>query len=409
MAWTAITDIPARTSDMSSMYADVNDLQTNIERLQEKIETIGGNGDAAPASDIETLAGDVSDVAGDLSDLEDRVEDLENATTSAKSTITKNAGGFWFDVIWKDTDEIIIKKKDAHGIGAWIGVVLNDGTYIESTSDITVKYDTPANSGHILDGITAKLASSRLRLWAYENSGGSLAFGLTFIPKTTFSNNNPTNSLTLGQVNSQNIGYLFPANANLLVWSSGSKFETWLYNTTGGHTPAGACYVSSRNATTLTLDGNLAVSDFSASDYVMQIDNFKPLQVSDGNIASAIGAKGYLDTGITLYTDGSANLYQFTISDGWFMFTDIGADWTGFTYASGIVLILEAPPDADILKAYWDQTGVNPSKWKYYNATNYNQVLNSAGIIIPYELHVKHGIADTVCGAWYLQGYKIKK
>lgn len=237
-----------------------------------------------------------------------------SALVSAREKLTTDAGGRWCDWVWKDGDEIICRRKAGDGQAAFIGVVLHDGTYIEKTdADITVKYDIPANGGDIGDGITGKLNNEWFIPWFYKKSDGTLGIVLTWMPRTTFSNNNPTNTLTLNQINGQNIGLLFSPDADLLVWNASAKFETWLYNTTDGHTPTGACSVSSRIATALTLDGNLSVANFSANDFVVQLNNFKPLQISDGAICSAIGTRGYRDSGIRIMSDGAGAIRQFYI------------------------------------------------------------------------------------------------
>lgn len=267
-------------------------------------------------------------------------------TVAAKQReeITRNAGGFWGDVYYEDADEINIKVKSIHGMTPWIGVVLNNGKYIELTSDYNLVLGQPGAGGHILDGITATLNNEWYIIWGYENAGGTLSFGFTWMPRTTFSTNNPTDTLALNQVNTQDIGLLFNPGANLLVWNASTKFETWRYNTAGGSTPTGECYVDSRVAATLTLDGALGVNNFSANDHVIQLDNFKPLAVDDGLVVDVIGTRGYRDTGLRIRTDGSGNIYEFFVRGNMFYWPTSRAGITAGALAVHNVSLL-CPPD----------------------------------------------------------------
>ena len=258
-------------------------------------------------------------------------------TVAAKQReeITRNAGGFWGDVYYKDADEINIKVKSVHGMTPWVGVILNNGKYLELTSDFNLVLGQPGAGGHILDGITATLNNEWYIIWGYETAGGALSFGYTWMPCTTFSTNNPTDTLALNQVNTQDIGLLFNPGANLLVWNASTKFETWRYNTAGGSTPTGECYVDIRVATMLMLDGALAVNNFSANDYVIQLDNFKPLAVDDGLVVDVIGSRGYRDTGIRVRTGAAGAIMQFSIHGKRFYFTN-GDGSVDYARASGL-------------------------------------------------------------------------
>lgn len=336
MAWLNITD---RTGADPNASAD-------IDQLMEDIRVVAGNGVAAPPDDC--------------TGLDARVTVLEGTTITAKEHYTRVHGGQHYRLLWKDADEVVLKPEHAQGLGAWIGVVLNDNKYLESTTDITLKYDTPANSGHIIDGITAKLASVFLRVWLYEDSGGALAGAFTLVPSTTFSNANPTNTLTLNQVNGQDIGYLFPEDAHLIIWQDADEWENPLAWQNAGAITYDATKdkpkVSSRTATVLTLGANLENNNFTASSTVKQVDGFKPLQVSDGDIASAISTRGYLDTGWVLRTDVSGNIIQFTIMNDEFHYVngsggadyavDQGLDYTVINSgAYGNMILAHVPVD----------------------------------------------------------------
>ena len=232
-------------------------------------------------------------------------------TAFARKEFVQSAGGWWADIIWVNSTTVRIAPKTINGQTAFIGVILNNGKYIETTTALTKTLAPAGSGGAIIDGITAVLNNAWYIPWFYENSTGDLDVGFTWMPHTTFSNNNPTTSLTLNTVNSQNIGYLFSTSANLGLWEASTKLEFPYYNTTGGYTPTGGKTVSSRNATTITLNAACAVTNFLANDYVYQVDNFQPLSVADGNIVSVIGTRGYKDSGVRVLTDSSAHILEF--------------------------------------------------------------------------------------------------
>lgn len=333
-------------------------------------------------------------------------------TKEPEQYITELAGGFWGDVIWSSATDVIIRPKSKDGCTAFIGAVLNDGTFLKLTTDYTIQL---THAGGSADGITSHLNNEFYVIWAYETVGGTLGFCLTWMPKTTFSTNNPTSTLTLNQVNSQNIGLLFNPNANLLVWNSSAKFETLLYNTAAAaYTPTGACYLASRTDTVLTLDGNLAVANFSANDYVVQLDGFKPLAVDDGLIIDIIGTRGYKDTGIRIRTDGSGAILTFSIIGDKLYYNGAGSDTYGFSdpgsvSASYAVYRLSYVPcdktpisrahgtNTDmLLKMYYATYGFTISRSTTYD---YHNVIIDAMSV--------HGLLCVAYGEWYIMGYSI--
>lgn len=346
-----------------------------------------------------------------------------SATTDFRKEFVRINGGQWFDLIWKDADEVVFKCKGGGGFTPFVGAILpNTGTFLYSETDIIFKYDTPANSGHIIDGITAKLNNCFQRLYFYEDSGGLLAVGSTLMlgaaGDCTITDTNPTTELTLAQVNSQNIGYLFPVGARLVVWGSTTKFETPLYNTTGGYLPTGDLCVASRTATILTLDAALGVPNFSSGNYIYQVDGFKPVQVSDGAIASVIGTRGYKDTGIALRTDGSANIYPFHVSqDGNEFYYDNGSGAASYELNTGLgsyagttayanYRMLFVPPDkCGIIAAYF----ANQSFYTKPYYQTYGDARTLVSAILKDETCILHGIfshKNNVSGATILQrGY----
>lgn len=258
--------------------------------------------------------------------------------TSARELYVRYHGGFHGDIVWKDSDEIVIKCKHVNGLGAWIGVFLNDNTYVELMSDYTIKYDTPANSGHILDDITAKLNNEWFIVWAYQDTYGSLSFGITWMPNYLLDTANPTNVLTPHQINGQDACYLVPVGAHLALFQDTDEWETPLAWQNAGAITYDATKdkpkVAGRNATTIMLGANLENNDFTHNTAIYQVDGFKPLQVSDGNVASAIGANGYKDIGFRFRTDGSGNIYKFMISGDEFIYIN-GSGAASYTSAQG--------------------------------------------------------------------------
>lgn len=321
--------------------------------------------------------------------------------------------GFWGDVWYKDADEIIIKPKSINGL-SWIGACLNDGTYLESSTAITAKLAIPGASGHIVDGITAVLNSSIYALWLY-NSGGTLTPAFTLLPITTFSNANPTNTLTLGQINAQDAGFIFPVGAHVVVWQDTNEFEApYFYSIDAGaatvDVTADKPKVSSRTSTVLTLGENLTNATFTAGSTVYQVDGFKPLQVSDGLIASAIGDRGYMDTGIRIRTDASGNIMPFTIIDGEFYYDDgNGAD---FAYHAGLESIsltnafvnhrtLFVPPDkCGIIYYYISASGEVLTKpyYRTYGESSHYQGTFATSVLLKHETRIQHGILSVFAG-----------
>ena len=275
----------------------------------------------ATNSEISTIAEKTVPAADDMHIIEDAAASnakkmVKNKNLlSWKELITLQNGGFWGDIVWKDADEIIIVPKWKSG-AAWVGALMNDGSYLESTSAITVKYDTPANGGNIIDGITAKLNNEFFILWAYD-AAGTLAFGLTWMPNFTLKTANPTSVVTPNQINSQDACFLVPVGAEIALFQDYDEWETPLAWQNAGaitYNPArGKPVVTTRDATTITLGASLDNTDFTVGTLVYQVSGFKPLQIADGAIAAEIGTRGYSDTGFRFRTDGSGNILQFNV------------------------------------------------------------------------------------------------
>lgn len=335
MAW---SNLGTKTDAVDTFAA------ADVNTLMENIRVVAGNGNNAPSDDCTSL--------------DSRVTVLEGGGLGEYAAKTLAEGGFWGDIVWQDADQIQIKAKPADGLSPFVGAYLNDGSFIRLSvsTDFIFKYDTPANSGHILDGITAKLNNEWFILWAYKDSGNALAFGSTWMPQCTSTAANPTKTVTTAQVNGQDIGYLFPVGAHVALWQDTDEYETPLYYSNvslGAYSPtASACVVSSRVSTNIVLSENLRNADFTNKTIVYQVDGFKPLNVSDGNVAAAIGANGYRDTGFRFITDGSGNIIRFEKRNDLILFV-ISSDYN-FSYTAtktNYRMNLYCPPDCNIIYA----------------------------------------------------------
>lgn len=336
--------------------------------------------------------------------------------TDPKFRITMHTPhGFHGDVLWRSATQIQIKPKPRDG-QLFTGAILNDGSdggFLSLTTDRVVDITAAGNEG-ILDGVT-RIADSWYRLVAFMGSDEALHFGLSWMAKTTFSNNNPTNALTLNTVtpvggSATNIGMLFAIGGRLVVWNGSSKFETPLYYSGGSldATRDKPKVKSTRTATSLTLEDNLSVANFSANDTVYQVDGWKPLQVSDGLISSAIGKRGYMDTGIRIRTDASGNILPFIIIGDEFYFVNGDNASAGYAIDTGLgsftasasevnYRCLHVPPDkCGIILAYVyaGQVRTKPYWCTYSEAMFYTSVYG--GVLLKHDSRINHGILNIV-------------
>lgn len=309
--------------------------------------------------------------------------------------------GFWGDVIYYSTTTLHVIPKYISG-QSWIGVILNNGEYIESTTAITV------TTSDRLDGITNIVTGGMYILYAYKDSGNLLDFAFGWMPSTTFSNANPTNSLTLNTVETQNIGYLFPVDCHLVLWQDNDEWETPFmeWNVTAGtYNPSkDTPKVASRTATALTLTGNLENTNFTASSVVYQADNFKPLQISDGAIASAIGTRGWSDTGLRFYFNLSDTLQPFHISDDVFMYLPSEAGGINWSWDQELIeafddssssfrtsRVTKLPVDKDYIVSALSSTTSTLEIKPYYTLSYGTCLVRNNGSTI-YGVLAKHGI-----------------
>ncbi len=337
------------------------------------------------------------------------VDSTVSALISYKQKKTYNTKyGFWGDVWYKDADEIVIKPKCENGL-SWIGAVLNDNTYLESTAAITAKLAAPGASGHIGDGITAVLNSALYKLWLWNNAG-TLTPMFTYAPLTTFSNANPTNALTLGQINAQDIGKLFPVGAHVVVWQDGNEFETpYFYSVDGNYATATIDVtadkpkVASTTTTVLTLGANLTNATFTAGSTVYQVDCWKPQQV-DGTLAT--GTSGYLDTGIYILTTAAGAIQSFAIIGSEFYFTD-GTGAADYAHNTGLETftvgtsyndfrLTKTPPDKCAIFSTYDgnsQYVYTKPYWTTFGEQMYGAIAAGLDNTVKHELKMMHGIA----------------
>lgn len=340
------------------------------------------------------------------------VSDIETIQ-QLKTRLTGANGGFWGEFVWKDADEIIVKPVGADGIDPFIGVILNDGTFLESSSSMTRQLAPSGSGGDILDGITAVLNNEWYIPWFFNN-GGSLDLGFTWMPSTTFSNANPTSLLTLNQVNSQDIGLLFNPDSHLTIYQDANEWEALNGYQDGGAITADltrdAPKVQSRTSTVITLGAILDNATFTASSYVFQVDNFKPLAVDDGLIVDSIGSSGYKDSGIRIRTDGSGNIYNFTIYNDMFIYINGSgsADYDSIqghetVSGAGVIRSTFVPPDK-IGYMNGGSSGSDQTVLAYW--CDYGTQYGYARIPVRYA-EFKHGLIGLGSGDWYVRGYVI--
>lgn len=312
------------------------------------------------------------------------------------------------DVWYQDADEIIIKPKYING-SPLLSAYFSDKSYLEQTTNITAKLAAPGAGGHIGDGITAVLNSALYKLWLWNNAGAITPM-FTYAPLTTFSNANPTNTLTLGQINAQDIGKLFPVGAHVVVWQDGNELETpYFFSQDGGATTvdvtADKPKVASTTTTVLTLGEALTNATFTAGSTVYQVDGWKPLQL-DGTLAT--GTSGYLDTGIYIPTTAAGAITPFVIIGNEFHYTD-----TAHVYSDGYGRVATTtglanyrmtyvPPDKCGIIAY-DMGGTGAIKTKpYYVATGEESYFwnnSAATILLREDSRMLHGILSCMASA----------
>ncbi len=333
--------------------------------------------------------------------------------TDPKFRITAHTpNGFHGDVFWRSATQMQIKPKPKDG-QLFTGAILNDGTdggFLSLTADSVLDITT-AGDGGILDGIT-RLANSWYRIVAYSGSDETLKFGLSAMLSVQFTNNNPTAALTLAQLTpvggaATDIGLLFPVGGRLALWNASAKFETPLFYSGGAldATRDKPKVKSDRSATSLTLVDNLSIANFSANDIVYQVDGWKPLQYTDGLIASAIGDRGYMDTGIRILTDASGNILPFIIIGNEFYFCNgtgaadyaqntgletftIGTSYTNFRAT-------KLPPDKHGIFSTYDANSqyiYTKPYWATYGEQMYGAVSAGPDNIVKSELKMMHGI-----------------
>jgi hypothetical protein len=300
---------------------------------------------------------------------------------------TINSGGFWGDVIWGSSSTIIIKPKTING-NSWIGSYLSDGTYLEDT---TSDYITVTLDATTLDAIGAVQNNSFYWPCAYKDSSGNLTFDFMFMPSTTISASNPTNDVSLTQLNSKDIRSLYPVGAEVCIWESTSKFETPIYDTTGAsYTPIStdmqvASYPASNQ---IRLNANLTVANFTSPTAICYLVNgFQPIDCTTEAINSDIGSRGWSDTGIRIHTDGSGNILPFRIKDHVFYYTD-GTGAADYVYNAGLQTF-------NFTGAYSTQRSVNTPPDKTMVAI----VRFSAQSIIIRNFYETYGVAFWDCAA----------
>ncbi len=338
----------------------------------------------------------------------DYINDSIPTLATYNEDITKAAKYKWLGEVWyKDADEIVIKPMCING-SPLLSAYFSDGSFLEQTTAITAKLAVPGASGHIGDGITAVLNSALYKLWLWNNAG-TLTPMFTYAPLTTFSNANPTNALTLGQINAQDIGKLFPVGAHVVVWQDGNEFETpYFYSVDGNYATATIDVtadkpkVASTTTTVLTLGANLTNATFTAGSTVCQVDCWQPLQI-DGTLAT--GTSGYLDTGIYILTTAAGAIQAFEISGDEFYFVD-GTGAADYAYNTGLETftvgtsysdfrVTKLPPDKSGIFSTYDgnsQYVYTKPYWVTFGEQMYGAIAAGLDNTVKRELKMLHGI-----------------
>jgi hypothetical protein len=235
--------------------------------------------------------------------------------------------GLWADVLWASTTTIIISPKSINGY-KWIGCILNDGTYLESSTAITVTLNTST-----LDGLGAIQVSQWYILYGYKKaSDGTLGFNFGYMPYASVASSTTTTDIKLTQINSQNPNTLFPVGSGFVIWKDGTHFMTPWYDTTGAiyNPSANICYVGSYSGADIIPAGTLPFTPDNTYK-IYGVDGFQPINCTTGAINTVIGSNGWLDTGIRIYSNTSSQIQSFYLTSDKFLFMngkDAGADLT---------------------------------------------------------------------------------
>lgn len=258
-----------------------------------------------------------------VNSIDSRVTALEAAASEYKEKMTDANGGEWFDVKFISTTQVALLPKEKGGF-SWMAKRLNDGSYIEDTtsSSLTRTLDTTT-----LDGIGAKQNNSKYEIIVFENSSGDFDFDFMFWPETTISAANPTNDITLTQLNGNDIRSLYPVGEEVGMWQPGApaSFEVPDWDTTGvTYTPTSTDMevASYPAANQIRLSANLTVTNFTTATICYLLDGLQPIDCTTETIHTDIGARGWDNTGITIRTDGSGNIIKFIVNEEDFLYDD---------------------------------------------------------------------------------------
>jgi hypothetical protein len=359
-----------------------------------------------------------------ISALSSRLASFYDAAMTSKAQITRNNGGFWGEIYWKDATHVYVYPKTHSGY-SWVGAILNDGTYLELTSTYTINTALTGDGG-LLDGVGSIKNSTFYVIWAYKGAGGALQFGLTYMPNTTLAAGSPTTSLTVATP----LGLGFPVGAQIALFQSATQWETILaYQNGAAPVPTfmnAPATVASHAATTIGLNGTLNVTNFpNTTTQVYQIGNFMPIDQTTGAVSATIGARGYLDTGIRVRTDAAGNIYNFMIDGNEFCYINGtgAADSDGYgsysdTSSFSVYRLTYCPPDkAPILyidtpaflaysmgistAAYWATYGGTSSRISYTSRYMLTNTKSRHGL---FQEKYLAGAANTI----YTRGYLLK-
>lgn len=337
-------------------------------------------------------------------DLDTRIAALEAASAGFRNRATIANGGRWYEEVWVSNTEMALKPKTLNG-QTWMGQILSDGTYIEDTTSSALTRTLDATT---LDGIGAVQNNSWYWSCVFKNSSNEFDWDFMFMPSTTISVSNPTNDISLTQINGQDIRSLYPVGANVAIWESTTKFETQDYDTTGAtYTPASPDMkvLSYQAANQVRLTASLTVANFTSPTAICYlVDGFQPIDCTTEAIAAVISSRGWADSGVRLRTDGSGDIINFVIENGEFMYDNgsgaaeyiiqAGTGWGIFPLTTLYVnyFLSYSPPDKKPLIAFFQGNNYVSCK-RYYQSYGQTVWYSNSGVNITRLSMPKHSIA----------------
>lgn len=204
----------------------------------------------------------------------------------------------WFDPVWStsSTTTLYLYPKSSGDGAPWIGVITDDGKYIENTSAKYLTATLVGGAGNNIDELSI-VSPAAYRLYAYSNAG-TLGFKFFYMPKATISNfNNGTNTYTISAP--IGIGAMFAqTGAQLVHWVDSSHWATpYAWQNGGAITEDLANFPTTMTVVSAT-SGTVVISVtpgyYSNTGSIWLVSGFKPCKYDGTPFAYP-----YCDTGIS--------------------------------------------------------------------------------------------------------------